>query len=121
MHDGMVYATSMDGKLYALNLETGLVQWEFDLESPILSTPVLVEDRIVVTSDAGLMYSLSTATGLPEVAPPFSIGAEVRAPLAVRDDIVYVSTMDRKVLAVRVTGGQTKVWECDSGTGDCSR
>ena len=116
----MVYAASMSGKLYALNLETGLEQWEFDLESPILSTPVLVEDRIIVTSDAGLIYTLSAATGKADVAP-FSVDAEVRAPLAVRDGTVYVSDMDRRVRAVRVIGGQAEVW-CiiTSNDGDCN-
>ena len=115
----MVYAASMDGKLYALDMVSGIKQWEFDLESSILSTPVLVEDRIIVTSDAGLMYTLSAATGRPDVAP-FPVDAEVRAPLAVRDNTVYVSAMDRRVWAVRVIGGQTMVWECDSSTGECS-
>jgi outer membrane protein assembly factor BamB len=103
-----VYALAIDGKLFALDIETGLKKWEFDLENPSISTPVLLGGRIAVTSDNGFLHILSANDGKPE--GKYNLGSKVMSPLAHGDEIVYVNTMDTGVWAIRVVGGQEKVW-----------
>ncbi|MFC1935325.1 PQQ-binding-like beta-propeller repeat protein [Chloroflexota bacterium] len=113
-----VYAASMSGKLYALDSGRGSIWRElFDLKNPVVTTPVLVDGRIVVTSDGGLIYTISPETG-QQVAPAFNVGAEVRAPLAASDGTVYVNAMDRSVWAIRVVGKQEKVWQITTSDND---
>ncbi len=109
-----VYAADMTGKLYALDMASGAQKWGFNLEHPVLSTPALVGNNLVVTSDGGLVQVISTETG-QQVSPSFNVGAQVRAPLGVRDGVVYINTMDRRVWALKVVGGQEKLWEVTAG------
>ena len=106
-----VYAASMGGTLYTLDIgRSPLMRELFDLGSPIVSTPVLVDGRIAITSDGGLIYLISPDTGKQE-APAYNVGAEVRAALGVRNDTVYVNAMDRRVWALQMGGSQEKLWQ----------
>lgn len=103
-----VYAPSIDGRLFALDIEAGIKKWEFDLESPSISTPVLLGERIAVTSDNGFLHVISAPDGKPE--GKYNLGSKVMAPLGHSEEIVYVNTMDTGVWAIRIVGGQKKVW-----------
>lgn len=116
-----VYIGDMDGMLYALDMDTGAKQWEFDLEHPIISTPVMVDGLLVVASDGGLVYIISPAASVQQ--PPFiDVKAKVRAPLVAKDGIVYIHALDQRVTALRVgRTTQDMLWVYDAKSGDCSR
>ncbi len=62
--DGTVYfGSSADGKLYALDADTGKVKWMFYTEGPIRFAPAVWNDRIFVASDDGHLYCLKTDNG----------------------------------------------------------
>jgi outer membrane protein assembly factor BamB len=111
----------MDGMLHALDMDTGAKQWEFDLENPIISTPVMVDGLLVVASDGGLVYVISPAASIQQ--PPFiDVKAKVRAPLEAKNGIVYIHALDRRVTALRVGRTiQDELWEYDTETGECNR
>jgi outer membrane protein assembly factor BamB len=49
---GNVYAGSTDGKLYAINANTGTLAWSYNLGDPIVATPCIVPS--VSGSHAGI-------------------------------------------------------------------
>ncbi len=111
-----IYAASMSGVLFSLDLARGGVWREvYDLGDHIISTPVLIDGSVIVTSDGGIVYTLDPETGQPE-SPPYNVGAEVRAPLGGTTDTVYVNAMDEQVWAIRVGGRQQELWH--TGTAD---
>lgn len=61
--DLVFFGSSADGKLYAIEAETGLQRWDFYTEAPIRFAPVLVGDKVLVASDDGYLYCLSTNDG----------------------------------------------------------
>ena len=65
-----------------------------------------------MASDSGTVTLLSAGgTRLDSFVKP---GDEVRAPLTVRDDIVYVHSLDEIVTALRVAGsGFVREWDFD--------
>ncbi|MSQ22807.1 MAG: hypothetical protein EXR53_05845 [Dehalococcoidia bacterium] len=109
-----VYPVATDGKVYALDINSGAKRWEFDLGKSTISAPVLVGNNMVVTSDAGLIYILSAETGAQ--VSSFDVAAQVRAPLIARDGVVYINAMNHRVWALRVSGRQEKVWEISTST-----
>ena len=97
-----LFVPSLDGKLYAVRLARGTQLWApFDTEGAILSTPVVMGNEVVVASDADTLYVLSASNG--SVQWRFEIGADVRAPLMAKGDVVYVSAMDHTIHAIDIS------------------
>ena len=103
--DGVrVYAPSLDGMLYAYSVRNKQVVWTDDQEGqpePILSAPVVVGDKVVMASDSGTVTLLSAAGSRLDSR---LVKGQVRAPLTVRDDVVYIHSLDEVVTALRVAG-----------------
>ena len=59
---GVVYAGSYEGRVYALDAETGELLWSFESESD-LSPPPLVAGGVVFVEDLANLYALDAATG----------------------------------------------------------
>ncbi len=52
-HNDVVYAGCLDGKVYALDAKNGDKLVEFELGSPVTSSPVLVDNSIIVATEDG--------------------------------------------------------------------
>ena len=62
--DGTVYfGDTVTGVINALDLKTGTLKWRFFTEGPVRFAPVVFEDRLLVTSDDGCLYSLNLSSG----------------------------------------------------------
>lgn len=59
----VLFGSSTDDQLYALDLETGKLKWKFFTEGPIRFAPAAWKDRIFVASDDGNLYALSIKDG----------------------------------------------------------
>jgi len=60
--DFVVYVGSLDGRLYALALDTGAVLWERDLGTPIASSPAVSGNMLFVGASDGHLYGFVVAT-----------------------------------------------------------
>ncbi len=99
VNQGIVYAACLDGKLYGIDATTGEEIWSYttkdqtDKPSPIVSSPVLVDNLLVVVNESGTVYvfDVSAESG-QEVAPSriIPIGADVRGSFYVRDGLAYI-------------------------------
>lgn len=61
--DFMLYFGSSDGHLYALNAETGKLQWKFKTNGIIHSSPAFYDGKVYIGSWDGNMYALNGKTG----------------------------------------------------------
>lgn len=59
----VLFGSSTDDQLYALDLKTGQLKWKFFTEGPIRFAPAAWKDRIFVASDDGHLYTLSIHDG----------------------------------------------------------
>ncbi len=57
------FGSSADGKVYALDAESGEQRWAFFTGAPIRFAPALWKDRLFVVSDDGYLYCLGKADG----------------------------------------------------------
>jgi outer membrane protein assembly factor BamB len=60
---GVVFATSCDGFVYAVQEETGETLWRFSTGEPIVESPAVIDEHVYVTTQLGGMYALDTKTG----------------------------------------------------------
>ena len=95
----VVYIGSWDNNLYALDAESGIVQWTFATGSLIFSSPAVSEDgRIFFGGADGFIYALSPdGIALWEVF----IGGEVDASLAIGPNgNLYAATSEGSVVSL---------------------
>lgn len=60
---GMVFVSSGDGSLYAVDLAGGQLQWRFEADDSLEASPLLVDGSVYVGSVRGTFYAIDAATG----------------------------------------------------------
>jgi eukaryotic-like serine/threonine-protein kinase len=66
--DGVIYITSLDGRLFAIDQETGKEKWNFKSRMPIASSPAVSGGTLYFVSSAGALAAIDVATGKPKWA-----------------------------------------------------
>ncbi len=102
----VLYVTSLDGRLYALNAETGEELWSFETDAGIAAGPVVAGDSSTVY--VGGFDSRLRAIDTAEHRERWSVQADnwFWAEPLLEDGTLYAASLDGKVRAV------------DSGTGE---
>lgn len=109
VHNGRVYAPCLDGKVYVLSAESGEeVTAAINLESPITSSPVLLDNTMIIATEAGEVYSLDTGTN--QVNLLADLEEEIRASLCGGDGVVYVHTQDEDKLYALDAETGVRLW-----------
>lgn len=97
--EGIVYAGCLDGRLYAIDAATGEEIWSYmtkgetDEPSPIVSSPALVDNLLIVVNESGTVYVFDVGDGFGDGVVPLKIipiGADVRGSFYAQDHLVYV-------------------------------
>ena len=61
--DGILYIGAMDGRLYALDADTGALIWFYQTGGAIYSSPAVEYDKVYFLSTDGKIYALDADTG----------------------------------------------------------
>ena len=106
--DGIVYISSKDDKVYAINASTGLEVWSFtgtlDMEKPVLGN----DGNLYVTSHDDKLYAFDAADGTK--LWEFITGDDIVASVALDGaGKAYFGSFDGKVYAVNTADG-TEAW-----------
>ncbi len=110
--NGTLYATSLDGKLYALDPAAGKRHWATLTHGPILSTPLVSGEAVYVGSMDHNLYALDARTGQPRWH--FDAGTPLFATPAVSNGIVCIGA-DRKIYGLDERTGERR-WTQDAGS-----
>jgi outer membrane protein assembly factor BamB len=101
-----VYAPNLDGRLYAYDISSGNLAWSYDQEGdrdPLLSSPAVIGDKIVLASDSGILTLLDTSgKRLDRLG---TTGDSVRSSLTTFDDTVFARSLDEVIRPYRVKNG----------------
>ena len=109
VNEGIVYAGCLDSKLYAIEAETGEKLWEFDAGNPIVSSPVFMDNLLIVVDESGTVYVFDLSAELGDEAVPLktiSIGAVVRSPFCAQEGLVYIRGEDNWIYVVDIDKGE---------------
>ena len=122
--EGLVFAQTIDGRLVALDEESGELQWSFDNQVPILtlrgtSSPV-VRDRIVYAGfSSGKLIALRAENGepiwehrvmLPEGRSELERMVDVDGRALVTNAVIYVGAFQGRVKSISRRDGRPR-WE----------
>jgi serine/threonine protein kinase/outer membrane protein assembly factor BamB len=59
----LVYVCSADGRLYAVDSRTGRLAFSYDAKAPLLSSPLITEEKLILTDTQGKVHALDPQTG----------------------------------------------------------
>ncbi len=106
----MIFAPSLDGKLYALNISNGQLRWKLETGGAIIGRPAIVRDRIAVGSRDGRLRIVKLVDG--QGTTQCNLGAEIRTPITADGAFLYLGTADHGIRAIEVktNGNPDDVW-----------
>ncbi|TMB99318.1 MAG: hypothetical protein E6J42_03960 [Chloroflexi bacterium] len=100
-----LYAASDDGKLYALNPESGVAMNVFDAGSSIWTTPLINGNNIYFGTVAGTAYALRSDTLAPVWSKPFETEAALISDPVLAGDKVIIGGIGWKLFALDAKTG----------------
>ena len=109
--DGVVYITTGDFRVLALDAEDGRVIWEQPTTGPVDSSPVVAEETLYIGLRDGRVLALSTETG--EEIWSFQIKSPVLSSSIVYQGVLYTGAADDHLYAIDAKTGK-KLWSHDT-------
>ena len=114
-----VYVSGIDGVLYAINRDTGRMEWKrpqgqpLELE-PLVSGPSIdpASDTVLVGSEDGKLYAYDADNG--DLRWSFQAGDKIWSTPVVKDGVVFFGSHDKNVYAVSIDDGD-KIWNFPTG------
>jgi len=94
------------GYVYALDRETGELDWEYETGNEILSSPAVDSDIVYIGSSDSKVRALERSTG--EKIWEYETDGSIYSSPAVSERIVYIGSNGRKVHALDSTTGENK-------------
>ncbi len=96
VYDDTIYAPSMDGRVYVLNAQSGAMIATIDLGSPISSSPVAAEGKVIVATEEGKLYSIDTTSN--QSTELRTLAGKVSAPITISNGVVYVHVQEDEAI-----------------------
>ena len=108
---GTLYVGTMDGKLYAFDLETGQELWAepFDADGAIADLAFIGDGMLFVPTLRGEVWLVDAESGQARLPDPFEAEGWVWTRPAVQDGIAYFGDFDDFVYAMDLATGRT-IW-----------
>ena len=116
VYNGKVYFGSGDGNIYALDEETGLLQWKFATGDVVHASPAIDNNTVYIGSWDSYFYALDAVTGVEKWRfkagedPAIHNQVGFQSSAAVVDGTVYVGCRDAHVYALDAATGRKK-WD----------
>ena len=108
-----LYVSSLDGKLYALNVLTGKKRWTFPTKGQFVGSPVFTDGTLYIGSTDHNLYAIDAANG--KLRWRYDTQAPLFATPAVSKSIVCIGGKDQIVGVDRVSGQMR--WAQPAGPG----
>jgi outer membrane protein assembly factor BamB len=95
IHDGLVYATDLDGFLYCLDAKTGEKYWSHDLSSGTWSSPQYVNGKVYIgiTNGTGDLF-MFTAGKQKKDPIKIETGEPLKVPVVAAHGVLYLNRGD---------------------------
>ena len=113
---GKVYFGSGDGNVYAVDAQSGMLQWKFSTKDVVHASPAVSNNTVYIGSWDSYLYALDADSGQPKWS--FKSGEDntihnqvgFQSSPAVVDGTVYVGCRDAHVYAIDAATGHKK-WD----------
>jgi outer membrane protein assembly factor BamB len=108
---GTVYVGSLDGYLYAINLENGGLKWKYQVSSEIKSSPTVFGNVVYFGDGMGVFHAVDAQTG--ESRWTFETEAEIISSTNVAQDRLLFGSYDQFLYCLSAKDGSL-VWKFET-------
>jgi outer membrane protein assembly factor BamB len=108
---GNLYVTTSLGELLSVSIESGLINWRYNTDAPIIDKPTVIHKNIIITDTSGVSRSVSSKGKLNWVVAGLSgdyIHSKIGKPVAF-GELVLLPSAGGVLSAVNSQNG-VKVW-----------
>ena len=110
---GRLYAGSFDGFVYALDAATGALAWKRDTGGPVVSTPAVDGDRLVIGNRSYDLLGLDVRSGEP-AWKRYIWFSWVESSASLRDGVAYVGSSDAAAVFAFDARDGHRLWKADA-------
>jgi outer membrane protein assembly factor BamB len=115
--DDWILVPSADGRLYAIDMETGQPVWEKPYQEsedpgPLWSSPIVDGNTIYLASLDHHVYAIELSTG-EEIWRTMDLGGAISDSPALSDGLILVGTFGESLIAIDATDGKIE-WSYDT-------
>jgi len=103
---GLFIIGNSDGNIYALDAESGDLQWTFETEHRVWATPLVTSDTVYIGSMDRHLYALNLSDG--SARWDFVADGAFAGTPALRDGTLYLGTFDDKLYAIDADTGSER-------------
>ncbi len=107
-----VYVAALDSQLYALDLDSGALRWQYRAGDEIKSSPSLVDGIVYIGDESGLFHAVDAGTG--ERRWTFQAEAGITSSANYRDDRLFFGGYDQYLYCLAAADG-TQLWRFETG------
>ena len=113
----LVFAPSLDGKVYALDRLSGELVWTLPTRGPVIGAPAVVSGRLAAGSSDGRVWLRELGSG--DDVRSCDIGERIRSSITAHGDVLLVAVTDHSIRALAVTpSGADEEWAHFSNRGN---
>jgi serine/threonine-protein kinase len=102
----ILFVTSSDGQLYAIEIKTGRSLWHNQTAAPFLAAPAVTGNSVISANTQGVVQSQTITDGT--VLWKYETKAEILATPVIGPDTIFIATKDGRVLAIESLSGKVK-------------
>jgi outer membrane protein assembly factor BamB len=89
-YNNTIYAPSLNGMVYIFDAGSGQQIDIIDLNSPISSSPIVIDGKVIVATEEGKIYSINTTDNLPRQLA--NLEEKIYAPISASNGVIYIHT-----------------------------
>jgi outer membrane protein assembly factor BamB len=104
--DGLVYVGSANGKLFALDEESGTRRWEYQTKDMVRSTPVIAEGLVFFGSRDHCVYALSAKSGA--LRWKYDTGEIVVSSPVYNRGLIFIGSRSSDIFALEAANGKVR-------------
>jgi outer membrane protein assembly factor BamB len=108
---GLVFFATEDGKLYAIDAQTGQLRWNYEGGDSIVSSPVAANSTLYFGSWAKKLLALDVLSG--ELKWSYETEGEINSAPVVISETVCFGSWDGRLYALDAISGRLK-WTCET-------
>ena len=97
--NGMIYAPSLDGRVYKLSASTGKPQWVYETEGTISESASVIGDTLLVGDSIGKLHAVDTESG--ENRWDIILDGHVSSTPVVSNETLFIATQKGSIYAIR--------------------
>jgi outer membrane protein assembly factor BamB len=94
IHDGLVYAPDLSGRIHCADFETGKRYWEADVLAAIWGSPMVVDGKVFVGDEDGYMSVFKADKELKKVAE-IEFNSSIYSTMTIANGVIFVTDRSR--------------------------